>query len=112
MITSTVPPANPSDWPESSQVSLKPHPGTSASSANPPSSTALIPPRVMSSSSSRGLASAGGEDGGDMDMTKESPDSDGQGGVIYMDINSKKHTKVWVKNKFQSSTFVSCFLRS
>ena len=100
MITSTVPPANPSEWPESSQVSLKPHHGTSLSSANAiassgtPSSAAAIPPKIIGSSSSRGLTNAGVESGGDGELQKESPESDGQGGVIYMDINSKKNTKV------------------
>ncbi|KAM7536998.1 hypothetical protein Aperf_G00000075654 [Anoplocephala perfoliata] len=86
MITSTVPPASPSDWVDNPDV--KSHSGVSVPSlpVPVPSSTALQPPTLMESGSIR-------SEGNDSDMGKDSPKSDGQGEVIYMDINSAKQRK-------------------
>lgn len=88
MITSTVPPANPSEWVESSDTkaghaNIPIH----SMSTSVPNTTALMPPTLNEAGSIRG-------GGTDVDIGKESPESDGQGGLIFMDINSKKHSKV------------------
>lgn len=99
MITSTVPPASPSDWVDNPDV--KSHSGHAVPSLPPsvPTSTALLQPTLMESGSIR-------DGGNDSDMGKDSPESNGQGEVIYMDINSMKHRKVnhVVANQNTSST--------
>ncbi|KAL5110985.1 hypothetical protein TcWFU_009862 [Taenia crassiceps] len=96
IITSTVPPPNPSDWPDDSEVPVKLHPIVPL----PPTSTSdnvtatvtptLGPVALIDPGSNSNLNSSGGCDEG---LSKDSPDSDGQGGVIIMDINSKKRGK-------------------
>ncbi|VDL58571.1 unnamed protein product [Hymenolepis diminuta] len=92
MITSTVPPANPSDWVDSPDVKA-PHSAVSVPSlsASVPNTSALMPPTRIEPGSIHGGGVSGNTD---MDMGKESPESDSQGGLIFMDINSKKHGKV------------------
>uniref|UniRef100_A0A158QIH3 PDZ domain-containing protein n=1 Tax=Rodentolepis nana TaxID=102285 RepID=A0A158QIH3_RODNA len=91
MITSTVPPANPSDWVDSPDMKT-PHTTVPVPSLSDsvPNTSALMPPTRIESDSIRGGSGRGKTD---VEMGKESPDSDGQGGLIFMDINSNKHGK-------------------
>ncbi|EUB62998.1 Peripheral-type benzodiazepine receptor-associated protein [Echinococcus granulosus] len=94
MITSTVPPPNPSNWPDSPEVSVKLHsvvPLSTTAAATTTVTPTPEPPTLIDPDVNRNLVSSGG----DAELSKDSPDSDGQGGVIYMDINSKKHSKYW-----------------
>lgn len=95
MITSTVPPPNSSGWPDGPEVSVKLHSvvplSTTPAAANATVTPTLGLPTLMDPGSNCNLVSSGG---GDEGLSKDSPDSDGQGGVIIMDINSKKRSKV------------------
>ncbi|KAL5968782.1 RIMS-binding protein 3A [Taenia solium] len=94
MITSTVPPPNPSDWPDGSEVSVNLHSvvplSTTSAAANAVVTPTLGLPTLTDHGSNCNLVGSGG---GDEELSKDSPDSNGQGGVIIMDFNSKKHSK-------------------
>ncbi|VDK35227.1 unnamed protein product [Taenia asiatica] len=95
MITSTVPPPNPSDWPDGSEVSVNLHSvvplSTTSAAANAVVTPTLGLPTLADHGSNCNLFGSGG---GDEEPSKDSPDSNGQGGVIIMDFNSKKRSKV------------------